>query len=179
MIPSSAYKRKLRETGMINKKIQRVRDIQIAVLMLLCVSMYACVKNTSGDAVPAPIHTAAVVSLKVADSVKAIQDSVIAAQASGAVSVDDASNVLLLCIRLNNAGILVDQAIRGEVNLSADQVKTVSGILGPLADAVQKAIGTDVVKIKDPATQMKVQAALVTIQTVIIAAETALRAGGN
>jgi hypothetical protein len=74
---------------------------------------------------------------------------------------------------------LVDQAIRGEVNLSANQVKTVSGILGPLADAVQKAIATDVVKIKDAATQQKVQAALVTIQTVIIGAETALRAGGN
>jgi hypothetical protein len=139
----------------------------------------ACVKNTSGDAVPAPIHTAAVITLRVADSVKAVQDGVIAAQASGAISTDDASNVLLLCIRLNNAGILVDQAIRGEVNLSANQVKTVSGILGPLADAVQKAIATDVVKIKDAATQQKVQAALVTIQTVIIGAETALRAGGN
>jgi hypothetical protein len=151
----------------------------MAAVMVVALSMYACVKNTSGDSVPAPIHTAAVVSLKIADSVKAVQDSVIAAQSAGAVSVDDASNVLNLCIRLNQAGLLVDNAIRGEVNLSADQVKTVSGILNPLADAVQKAIGTDVVKIKDAATQQKVQAALVAIQTAIIGVESVLRAGGN
>jgi hypothetical protein len=160
-------------------RVQRVRDVQMVSVLLLTVSMYACVKNTSGDSVPAPIHTAAVVTLKIADSVKAVQDSVIAAQSSGAISTDDASTVLLLCIRLNQAGLLVDNAIRGEVNLSSAQVKTVSDIVSPLADAVQKAIATDVVRIKDPATQQKVQAALVTIQTAIIGVETALRVSGN
>lgn len=158
---------------------QKFRDVQMAMLLTIAILTYACVKNTSGDSVPAPIHTAAVVTLKIADSVKAVQDGVIAAQASNAVSVDDASVVLNLCIRLNQAGLLVDNAVRGEVNLSATQVKTISGILNPLADAVQKAIATDVVKIKDAATQQKVQAALVTIQTVIIGAETAIRASGN
>lgn len=154
-------------------KVHTNRIAAVCLCALVALTLACAVKSDVA------VHTAAKVTLDYSQAVKTVQDTVINANKTGAVSDADTQTILNLCFRLNAAGQEVSRLVRGQAQLPAQDRTVISGVLSPLLKDVEFEIEQGVVKIGDTNTQNAVRTALITIQTVIQAAQSALIVGGN
>ena len=115
----------------------------------------------------------------VSQGVAALQQSVIDGNKAQLISDGDTETILRLCFKINAAGQQASAITRKLTQLDPTSRGSVLTILKPIIAAVNDAVATGVLGIKNPATQATIQTTLVTIQTALNSAQVILAATGS
>jgi hypothetical protein len=109
-----------------------------------------------------------------ADGIGVVQTTVI--EANKQLLVDDAttSQIMIVCMKVNQAGKDATAITRAISKLDNPSKSQLLAVLNPVIAAVQNALDNGLVPIKDPATQQKIRGALLAVQTALNAAQLAL-----
>ncbi len=97
----------------------------------------------------------------------AIQNTVIQAQQSGAISVEQARYVIEVSLKIAQADQQLNGAISGVNALAPADKSKILAILQPVIDAVNQAVTTGVVPIQNQTIKTSIMAALTTIQAAL------------
>lgn len=137
-----------------------------AALILLTLGILGCTDNA--------LVTTSKAIADVAVSVGAIQTTVINANAQKLITDVDTQSILLVCQKINAAGVQASAIVRAQTKLTPTQRSNLTGILQPIVVDVQQDLSTGLLGIQDVKTRQTIQLALTAIQTSLTAALTAL-----
>ena len=113
------------------------------------------------------LQTVAKASRDIAAANLAIQNTVITAQQSGAITVEQARYVIEISLKIAQADQQVNAAIAGLNALAPADKSKILAILQPVIDAVNQAVTTGVVPIQNQTIKTSIMAALTTIQAAL------------
>ena|SRR5271166_774332 len=83
------------------------------------------------------------------------------------ISTADATAIIQVLLQIEQADRQAETATQQISSLNTSNAATVLAVLAPIETAINNAVQNGAANIKDPATKTKVQAALVTIQTLV------------
>lgn len=92
------------------------------------------------------------------------------------ISTSDAAAIIAVLVTVEQGNRQAQTATAAIASLGATDQTNLLNILQPIETAINNSVATGTVGIKDPATQQKVQAALVSIQTIINAGVALIKA---
>lgn len=92
------------------------------------------------------------------------------------ISTTDAASIIAVLVQVEQANRQAQTATAQIAALAPADQTNLLNILTPVETAINNAVANGTVGIKDPATQQKVQAALVSIQTIVNAGVTLIKA---
>lgn len=145
---------------------------RLAVLTGFAVLLSSCTPTASTPANP----TTAIAKMSqalddIAKGVGAAQTVVIQANLSGFISTQDTAAIFGVCQKINTAGQQVSTMLRSMSTLNATTAVNIPQVLAPMVTAVQQALTTGILGIKDPTTRTNFQNALLGIQTALTTAQ--------
>ncbi len=149
-----------------------MRRYLLALALCLPVALVSCAKATTST--PAPINPDAGLQ-KVVDALKgvqvanrAVQDTVIEANAQGRISVAVTGHILNdVCAKVNAAALQSLDVTEGLSKLAPEQRGKLTTILNPVIAAVKTDVQSGLITIPDAATRQKVTVALAAVQTIL------------
>ena len=113
------------------------------------------------------LQTVAKASRDISAANLALQNTVITAQQSGALTADQAGYVVTVTLKVAQADQQVNAAISGINALAPADKSKILAILQPVIDAVNQAVTTGVVPIQNQTIKTSIMAALTTIQAAL------------
>lgn len=146
--------------------LHSIARIRAALVLLLIFCMAACNDATLTKVGKALDDTAI--------AVKQLQTAVIQANAQKLVSDQTTYQILLVCNKINVAGLEASKATRAYSQMPPGGKPTLTAIVNPLVAAVNDALQNGLLGITDQTTKNTVQGILTTIQAGLAAAQIAL-----
>lgn len=112
-----------------------------------------------------------------ADSIGELQTVVIAASGQNLIGDSDTRAILELCLMVNQAGKDATAITRGISKLDNPSKAQLVAVLNPIITAVQNALNSGLLGIKDEALRQKLRGILLTIQTTLSGIQLTLAGG--
>lgn len=144
--------------------MNRRKASYFGVALLMALTLTACSDSA--------LTTTSKAMVDISAGVLAIQSTVITAQQSGSITVDEARPVVQLTIEIASAGKNVDAAIAGVSNLAPADKSKILAILGPVIISVQNEATS--LNIANPTVKSAILASLATIQAALATVRVAL-----
>lgn len=129
------------------------------ILWLALLSMTACDGNDRAQVAKGLTITAKAISV--------VQTTVIQANKDGLINDDDTKDILLMAIRVNQAGQDCVALIRTLEEIGPADRQTLVQVLKPAIAAVQRALDNELLGVKNPETKQKVRGVILAVQTAL------------
>ena len=151
----------------------------VALVLALAFSLAGCNASTNTPAsVNSALNKVSQGLYDVTQATASLQSTVIQAQQMGLISVNDAREIIGVCIRILQADQQASDTVR-KLSALDDQSKTsVLAVLQPIIDLVSNTVNSGLAGIKNPDTKAKVQLGLLTVQTTLNSIQVILAAKG-